>query len=74
MRPRWDRYAWHMLAERQTADAIRFVHMDAQSSAVALNVHVGLHARLMAASPYRLASAQVGMGRQRARAQTLFRK
>ena len=69
-----DRYARRMLIENQIADAIRFCHMDALSSAVPLKVDVDLQATLMAASLYRLVATQLGRGHEQARAQTLFRK
>ena len=69
-----DRYARRMLIENQIADAIRFFHTDALSSAVPLRVEVDLQATLMAGGLYRLMATQVGCGYQQARAQTLFRK
>ena len=69
-----DRYTWRMPIENQIADAIRFLHMDALSSAVPLKVDMDLQATLMASSLYRLVAAQVGSGHEQARAQTLFRK
>ena len=69
-----DRYARRMLIENQIADAIRFFHMDALSSAVPLKVDVDLQATLLAGSLYRLVATQLGRGHEQARAQTLFRK
>ena len=72
--PLIDRYARRMLIENQIADAIRFFHMDAMSSAVPLKVDVDLQITLMASSLYRMVASQVGHGHERARAKTLFRK
>ena len=69
-----DRYARRMLIENPIADAVRFFHMDALSSAVPLKVDADLQLTLMASSLCRLLATQLGRGHERARAQTLFRK
>ena len=55
-----DRYVRRMLIANQIADAIRFFHMDALSSAVPLKVDVDLKATLMAGSLYRMVATPAG--------------
>jgi len=68
-----DRYAQRMVIENGIADGIDFFHMDALSSAVALNVNLDLQLTLMASSLYRLLAADVGRGYETARSRHIFR-
>jgi hypothetical protein len=67
------RYARRMLIENGIADAIDFFHMDALSSAVALNINIDLQLTLMASSLYRLLGNQLGNGYDKAKSRHLFR-
>src|SRR5262249_26377993 len=58
------RYAQRMLIENNIEDGIDFFHMDALSSAVALEVNCDLQLTLMASSLYRLLAGRVGNGYQ----------
>lgn len=67
------RYARRMLIENGIADAIDFFHMDALSSAVALNINIDLQLTLMASSLYRLLGNQLGNGYEKAKSRHIFR-
>ncbi len=67
------RYARRMLIENGLADAIDFFHLDALSSAVALNVDVDVLLTVIASDLYRQ-FAQPLRGYQRAHARQLFRR
>ena len=67
------RYARRMLIENGIADAIDFFHMDALSSAVALNINLDLQLTLMASSLYRLLGNQLGNGYDKAKSRHIFR-
>lgn len=67
------RYAKRMLVENGIAEAIEFFHMDALSSAVAMQVHCDLLLTMMASSLYRLLGASIGQGYETARANHIFR-
>jgi hypothetical protein len=67
------RYARRMLIENGIADAIDFFHMDALSSAVALNINMDLQLTLMASSLYRLLGNQLGNGYEKAKSRHIFR-
>ena len=62
-----------MLIENGIADAIDFFHMDALSSAVALNINMDLQLTLMASSLYRLLGNQLGNGYEKAKSRHIFR-
>ena len=67
------RYAQRMLIENSIADGIDFFHMDALSSAVAMDVNCDLQLTLMASSLYRLLAAKIGHGYQHAKVRHVFR-
>src|SRR5216683_4417216 len=67
------RYAQRMVIENQIAEGINFFHMDALSSAVAMNVNCDLQLTIMASSLYRLLGAKVGNGYTDAKADHIFR-
>ena len=67
------RYAQRMLIENGIADGVDFFHMDALSSAVAMNVSCDLQLTLMASALYRLLGEQVGNGYATAKSQHIFR-
>src|SRR4051794_19934557 len=67
------RYAQRMLIENNIADGIDFFHMDALSSAVALEINCDLQLTLMASSLYRLLAVRVGHGYEAAKSRHLFR-
>lgn len=67
------RYAQRMVIENGIADSIDFFHMDALSSAVAMNINCDLQLTLMASSLYRLLGAQIGNGYTTARSRRIFR-
>lgn len=67
------RYARRMLIENGIVDAIDFFHMDALSSAVALNINIDLQLTLMASSLYRLLGNQLGNGYDKAKSRHIFR-
>ena len=67
------RYAQRMIIENSIADGIDFFHMDALSSAVAMKVNCDLQLTLMASSLYRLLSARIGNGYERAKSRHIFR-
>jgi hypothetical protein len=68
-----ERYAHRMLIENQIEDGIDFFHMDALSSAVALNITCDLQLTLMASSLYHLFGSQIGRGYEVAKSRHLFR-
>jgi hypothetical protein len=67
------RYAQRMIIENGISDGVDFFHMDALSSAVAMNVSFDLQLTLMASSLYRLLGEQIGNGYATARSQHIFR-
>jgi transposase len=67
------RYAQRMLIENNIEDGIDFFHMDALSSAVAMQVNCDLQLTLMASSLYRLLACQLGNGYEQAKSRHLFR-
>jgi len=66
------RYAKRMLIENGLADAVGFFHLDALSSAIALNVDFDVLLTIMASGIYRL-FAKTLRGYERAQARQLFR-
>jgi hypothetical protein len=66
------RYAKRMLIENNIEDGIDFFHMDALSSAVAMNVNCDLQLTLMASSLYRLLAVRVGNGYETSKSRQLF--
>src|SRR5260370_15980100 len=62
-----------MVMENQMAEGNNFFHMDALSSAVAMNVNCDLQLTIMASSLYRLLGAKVGNGYTEAKADHIFR-
>ena len=66
------RYAQRMVLENSIADGIDFFHMDALSSAVAMQVDCDLQLTLMASSLYRLLGQRVGNGYETAKSRHLF--
>lgn len=71
--PLIERYAPRMRIEHGLADGIDFFHLDALSSAVAMQVTCDLQLTLMASSLYRLLGAQIGKGYADAKARHIFR-
>ena len=67
------RYAQRMLIENGLADSVAFFHLDALSSAVALNVDFDVLLTVIASGIYRL-FAQPLRGYERAQARQLFRR
>jgi len=67
------RYAERMIIENTIEEGIDFFHMDALSSAVAMNVNLDLQLTLMGSSLYRLLAKQIGNGHENAKASTIFR-
>lgn len=67
------RYARRMLIENGLADAIDFFHLDALSSAVALNVDFDVLLTVIASGIYRLFAKQLH-GYERAHARQIFRR
>lgn len=67
------RYARRMLIENGLADAIGFFHLDALSSAVALNVDFDVLLTVIASGTYRLFAKPL-RGYQRAQARQIFRR
>jgi len=67
------RYAQRMIIENFLADEIKFFHMDALSSAVAMKVNCNIQLTLMASSLYRMFGARIGRGYQTAKSQHIFR-
>jgi hypothetical protein len=67
------RYAQRMLIENNIEDGIDFFHMDALSSAVAMQVNGDLQLTLMASSLYRLLAVRVGHGYEAVKSRHLFR-
>lgn len=67
------RYAQRMLIENGLADSVDFFHLDALSSAVALNVDFDVLLTIIGSGLYRL-FAQALRGYERARARQLFRR
>jgi hypothetical protein len=67
------RYAQRMLIENGLADSVAFFHLDALSSAVALNVDFDVLLTVIASAVYRL-FAQPLRGYERAQARQLFRR
>jgi len=68
-----ERYAQRMITENNIADGVDFFHMDALSSAVAMNVNLDLQLTLMASSLYRLLGSKIGNGYQKAKSRHIFR-
>lgn len=68
-----ERYAQRMVIENSIEDGIDFFHIDALSSAVAMEVNCDLQLTLMASSLYRLLGARIGNGYQHAKSRHLFR-
>lgn len=68
-----ERYAQRMLIENQIEDGIDFFHMDALSSAVALQINCDLQLTLMGSSLYRLLGQRLGNGYEVAKSRHLFR-
>jgi hypothetical protein len=68
-----ERYAKRMVIANGIADGIDFFHMDAWSSAVAMQITGDLQRTLMASSLYRLLGAQVGRGYEEANGRHIFR-
>jgi hypothetical protein len=66
------RYAQRMLIENNIADGVRFFHMDALSSAVALKVNCDVQLTLMASSLYRHFGQRIGHGYERAKSPCIF--
>ena len=66
------RYAQRMLVENHIEDGIDFFHLDALSSAVALQVNCDLLLTLLASSLYRLLGWRVGDGYETAKARHIF--
>lgn len=67
------RYAQRMLIENGLSDAIEFFHLDALSSAVALNVDFDVLLTVMASGIYRMV-ARLLRGYQHAQGRQIFRK
>jgi hypothetical protein len=67
------RYARRMLIENGLSDAVDFFHLDALSSAVALNVDFDVLLTVMASGIYRI-FAKALRGYQRAQARQIFRR
>lgn len=67
------RYAQRMIIENGISDGVEFFHIDALSSAVAMNVSCDLQLTLMASSLYRLLGERIGNGYATARSQHIFR-
>ncbi|HTU02298.1 MAG TPA: hypothetical protein VMG58_10800 [Candidatus Sulfotelmatobacter sp.] len=67
------RYARRMLIENGLADAVNFLHLDALSSAVALNVSFDVLLTLMATGLYRLLARSL-RGYERAQPRQLWRR
>ena len=67
------RYAKRMLIENGLADAVGFFHLDALSSAVALNVDFDVLLTVIASGIYRLLAKKL-RGYERAQGQQLFRR
>ena len=67
------RDAKRMLVENGIAEAMEFLHMDALSSAVAMQVNCDLLLTMMASSLYRLLGARIGRGYETARSHHIFR-
>ena len=67
------RYARRMLIENGLADAIDFFHLDALSSAVALNVDFDVLLTVIASGIYRMFAKNL-RGHERQRARQIFRR
>ena len=67
------RYVQRMVIENNIEDEIDFFHIDALSSAVALEVNCDLQLTLMASSLYRLLACRIGNGYDHAKSRHLFR-
>jgi len=67
------RYAQRRLVANGISDAIECFHLDALSSAVAMQVTCALMLTMMASSLYRLLGARMGRGDEPARANHIFR-
>ena len=67
------RYAQRMLVENAIEDGIDFFHLEALSSAVALQINCDLLLTLLASSLYRLVGLRLGDGYETAKARHLFR-
>ncbi len=67
------RYAQRMLIENGLADSVDFFHLDALSSAVALNVDFDVLLTVIASGIYRLFARRL-RGYERARARQIFRR
>jgi hypothetical protein len=67
------RYAQRMIIENGISDGVEFFHIDALSSAVAMNVSCDLQLTLMASSLYRLLGERIGNGYATAKSQHIFR-
>lgn len=68
-----ERYARRMLIGDNIEDGVRFFHMDALSSAVALKVNCDVQLTLMASSLYRHLAQRIGQGYETAKSAHLFR-
>jgi hypothetical protein len=68
-----DRYAQRMVIENGIADGVNFFHIDALSSAVAMNVSFDLQLTLMASSLYRILGERIGNGYATAKSDNIFR-
>jgi hypothetical protein len=73
LKPILTRYARRMLVENGLSDAIDFFHLDALSSAVALNVDFDVLLTVIASGIYRM-FAKMLRGYERARARQIFRR
>lgn len=73
LKPILTRYARRMLVENGLSDAIDFFHLDALSSAVALNVDFDVLLTVIASGIYRM-FAKMLRGYERARARQVFRR
>ena len=67
------RYARRMIVEDTIEDGIDYFHMDALSSAVAMEVSCDLRLTLMASSLYRLPACRIGRGYEQAKSRHLSR-
>jgi transposase len=67
-----DRYAKRMIIENAIADGIDFFHMDALSSAVALNINCDLQLTLIGSSLYRLFAQKLGSQYENAKSRHIF--
>jgi hypothetical protein len=73
LKPILTRYARRMLVENGLSDAVNFFHLDALSSAVALNVDFDVLLTVIASGIYRML-AKMLRGYERAQARQIFRR